>query len=153
LLTIRSKSSLQALLCLQALKEHRNNKFRSFLLPTLLILALPLILFPRLAYAAQEIIEGHEKLPKRGNKLLYLYTNQKINLHLKVIAKECGIAKKITCKVARHNFATASLNNGLTLEQTGLMLGHTHTQTTAIYGKMNINGIKSLRKNLETIYA
>jgi site-specific recombinase XerD len=102
---------------------------------------------------AQEIIDAHEKLPKRGNKLLYLYTNQKINLHLKVIAKECGIAKKITCKVARHTFATAALNSGLTLEQTGLMLGHTDTHTTAIYGKMNINGIKSQRKNLETIYA
>jgi hypothetical protein len=33
------------------------------------------------------------------------------------------------------------------------MLGHTDTHTTAIYGKMNINGIKSQRKNLETIYA
>ena len=103
--------------------------------------------------AAQEIIKEHDNLPQRGNKLLHLYSNQKVNQHLKIIAKECGITKKLTCKVARHTFATASLNNGLTLEQTGLMLGHTHTQTTAIYGKMNINGIKSLRKNMEEIYA
>ena len=34
------------MLCLQALKEHRNNKFRSFLLPTLLIRARLLTLLP-----------------------------------------------------------------------------------------------------------
>jgi site-specific recombinase XerD len=102
--------------------------------------------------AAQEIIKEHANLPQRGNKLVHLYSNQKINQDLKIIARECGITKKLTCKVARHTFATASLNNGLTIEQTGLMLGHTNNQTTAIYGKMNINGIKSLRKNMESIY-
>jgi len=84
--------------------------------------------------------------------LIYRYSNQKIIQNSKVIAKDCGIIKRLTCKVARHTFATANLNNGLTLEQTGLMLGHTHTKTTAIYGKMNINGIKALRGKLEAIY-
>ena len=44
--TIRSYISLHALLCLQAEKAHKNNKFLSFLLPTLLILLRPLILLP-----------------------------------------------------------------------------------------------------------
>ena len=44
--TIRSYKFLQALLYLQALKLHINNKFLSFWLPILLILGLPLILLP-----------------------------------------------------------------------------------------------------------
>src|SRR5690554_6721994 len=46
LLTIRSYTSRHALLCLQALKAQRNNKLRSFLLPTLLILLRPRTLLP-----------------------------------------------------------------------------------------------------------
>jgi integrase/recombinase XerD len=48
--------------------------------------------------AAQEIIKEHANLPQRGTKLLDLYSNQKINQHLKLIAKEYSITKKLSCK-------------------------------------------------------
>ncbi len=43
---ILKNNSLQALLCLQAEKEHKNNKFRNFPLPILLIRLFPLTLLP-----------------------------------------------------------------------------------------------------------
>src|SRR5690606_27277435 len=46
LFTIRSYISRHALLYLQALKAQRNNRLRSFLLPTLLILLRPRTLLP-----------------------------------------------------------------------------------------------------------
>ena len=46
LFTIRSQTSRQPLLCLQAVKEQRNNRLRNFLLPTLLILLRSLTLLP-----------------------------------------------------------------------------------------------------------
>jgi len=44
--TKRSLISLHALLCLHAEKAHKNNRFLSFLFPTLLILLRPLTLLP-----------------------------------------------------------------------------------------------------------
>lgn len=102
---------------------------------------------------ALRILEKHESLPKRNGELLQLYTNQKINENLKSIAKACGINKRLTCKVARHTFATAALNNGISLEQTGSMLGHTNPQTTRIYGKMSLEGLRKAKPKLANMYS
>ncbi len=60
-------------------------------------------------------------------------TQQKINEHLKIIAKFLGIKKKLTLHVARHTFATNYLKAGGKVHDLQLLLGHSNIQTTMIY--------------------
>lgn len=46
------------------------------------------------------------------------------------------ISKHLTSHIARHTFATMSLNNHVPLETISKMLGHTDIRTTQIYAKM-----------------
>ena len=66
-----------------------------------------------------------------------MISNQKINRHLKEIAKICGINKKLTFHSARHTFATTiTLTNGMPIETVSKMLGHNNLRTTQIYAKV-----------------
>ena len=65
-----------------------------------------------------------------------IITNQKLNCYLKEIADICGIEKNLTFHIARHTFATMSLNNHVPLETISKMLGHSDIKTTLIYAKM-----------------
>src|SRR5690606_28844359 len=72
-----------------------------------------------------------------GEKVLPLYSNQKINIYLKDIAKDCGIHKNLSFHVARHTFATTvMLSNGVPLETVSKLLGHTKLSTTQIYARV-----------------
>lgn len=102
---------------------------------------------------ASAIINAHAELPRRNYELLLLYSNQKVNYNLKLIAKECGIEKNLTCKVARHTYATIALNKGISLEKVGTMLGHTNTRTTRLYAKMSHEGLKSIKPVLSDLYS
>lgn len=66
----------------------------------------------------------------------YKISGQKINDGLKEIATKTKIAKPISCHIARHTFATLSLQLGLKIETISKLLGHTKTSTTMIYAKM-----------------
>lgn len=59
--------------------------------------------------------------------------DQKINAHLKEIAKICGIKKVVTFHVARHSFATNFLRLGGTIEKLQELLGHSSITETRIY--------------------
>jgi site-specific recombinase XerD len=88
---------------------------------------------------AQEIIEKYENHPvcKNENRLLPIFTNQKMNSYLKEIADICGIKKPLTFHIARHTFATTvTLSNGVPLETVSKMLGHTNLKTTQHYAKI-----------------
>ena len=64
-------------------------------------------------------------------------SNQKLNAYLKELADICGISKPITTHIARHTFATTVLlSNGVSMEATSKMLGHSSLKTTQIYGKI-----------------
>jgi integrase len=52
------------------------------------------------------------------------------------IGKLCGIKKHISSHLARHSFATLTLNNGVSIESVSKMLGHTNIATTQIYAKI-----------------
>ncbi len=72
-----------------------------------------------------------------SDKLLPLFSNQKINVYLKEIATGCGIRKNITFHVARHTFATTvMLTNGVPIETVSKLLGHTKLSTTQIYARV-----------------
>ncbi|MBK8625447.1 MAG: tyrosine-type recombinase/integrase [Saprospiraceae bacterium] len=64
-------------------------------------------------------------------------SNQKLNSYLKEIADICEIKKPLTTHIARHTFATTVLlSNGVSMEATSKMLGHSSLKTTQIYGKI-----------------
>ncbi len=88
---------------------------------------------------ALEIIEKYRDHPKciKDNKLLPMKSNQKLNAYLKELADICEIKKPLTMHIARHTFATTVLlANGVSMEATSKMLGHSSIKTTQIYGKI-----------------
>jgi len=88
---------------------------------------------------ALEIIERYKDHPICSNKniLLPMKSNQKLNAYLKELADICGISKPMTMNIARHTFATTVLlANGVSMEATSKMLGHSSIKTTQIYGKI-----------------
>lgn len=88
---------------------------------------------------ALAILEKYQDHPKcvKDNKLLPMKSNQKLNSYLKEIADICEIKKPLTTHIARHTFATTVLlANGVSMEATSKMLGHSSIKTTQIYGKI-----------------
>jgi len=80
--------------------------------------------------------EGHSYVIK-GEKLLPVSSNQKMNAYLKEIAVLCGINKNLTTHLARHTFATTiTLTNGVPIESVSKMLGHKSLKTTQHYAKI-----------------
>ena len=106
---------------------------------------------------ALDIINKYKNLSKSTNSktLLPLCSNQKTNVYLKEIAKDCGIHKNITFHVARHTFATTvMLSNGVPIETVSKLLGHTKLSTTQIYARVVESkiseDIQNLLKRFET---
>lgn len=88
---------------------------------------------------ALEIIDKYKDHPLCSNKnrLLPMKSNQKLNAYLKELADICEITKPLTTHIARHTFATTVLlANGVSMEATSKMLGHSSIKTTQIYGKI-----------------
>lgn len=88
---------------------------------------------------AEKIIRKYENHPfsTQADKLLPVYTNQKINEYLKTIADNCEIKKKLTFHIARHTFATTiTLGNNVSMESVSKMLGHKSIKTTQHYAKI-----------------
>lgn len=76
----------------------------------------------------------NDPLVTSKNRLVPMFSNQKVNDFLKLIAKACNIQKYITFHLARHTFATTvTLTNGVPIETVSRMLGHTKLSTTQIY--------------------
>ena len=88
---------------------------------------------------AMELIEKYADHPDcvSKNKLLPMKSNQKLNAYLKELADICEITKPLTMHIASHTFATTVLlSNGVSMEATSKMLGHSSIKTTQIYGKI-----------------
>ncbi len=87
-----------------------------------------------------EIIEKYKDHPRSRsfpNRVLPMMSNQTLNGYLKEIETLCGISKNLTHHLARHTFATTvCLLNGISMEATSGMLGHSSMRTTQIYGKI-----------------
>ncbi len=71
------------------------------------------------------------------DRLLPVFSNQKMNVYLKEIADACGITINLTFHIARHTFATTvTLNNGVPIETVSKMLGYKNLMTTQHYAKI-----------------
>ncbi len=78
-------------------------------------------------------------------------SNQKTNDHLKRIAKDCNINKRLSFHVARHTFATLGLTLGIPLEVISKLLGHTDIKTTQIYAHFRDGLLVSEMKKFENL--
>jgi integrase len=102
---------------------------------------------------AQQRLEaqaGQERKAARRNKktespaqgkaenlpIFKVYCNKTTNRILQDIGRNCGIGTHLTCHVARHTFATLSLQLGIPIEVVSRLLGHTSLKTTLIYAKV-----------------
>ncbi|MFS4457331.1 site-specific integrase [Maribacter sp. 2304DJ31-5] len=104
---------------------------------------------------AKEIIEKYTKntRPDVFGKLLPVFSNQKTNSYLKVIAKACGINKHMTFHTARHTFATTvTLSNGVPIETVSKLLGHTKLSTTQIYARVLQKKVGEDMQNLMDLF-
>jgi integrase/recombinase XerD len=87
---------------------------------------------------AEVIIDKYKEYPTvllTGN-IIPTLSNQKMNQYLKLIMELASINKTITCHVARHSFATNSLEHSIPIETVSKMLGHSNIKTTQIYAKI-----------------
>lgn len=79
------------------------------------------------------LVEEYAHGRKQGRLFDLLPSEQKINMHLKKIAEAAGITKKLTCKTARHTFATLyyqSTHDAFSLKE---ILGHSDLKDTLVY--------------------
>lgn len=88
---------------------------------------------------AEDIINKYQNNTNfiKGDHLLPVSSNQKMNAYLKEIADLCEIQKNLTFHLARHTFATTvTLTNGVPIESVSKMLGHKSLKTTQHYAKI-----------------
>lgn len=93
---------------------------------------IPLLEIPK------SIAEKYRNHPKAvaKNLVLPVISNQRMNSYLAEVATLAKINKHLTTHIARHTFATMSLNNHVPIESISKMLGHSDISTTQIYARM-----------------
>lgn len=85
---------------------------------------------------ARRILDGSQRSGARHALLFRVPSNQKYNDYLKLMGNYARIDKNITSHVARHTFATISIELGMPIEIIGKILGHKELKTTKIYSKI-----------------
>ncbi len=83
-----------------------------------------------------QILSPAFRILEKYDFCLPVYSNQKMNEYLKVIADIAHIKKNLTSHCARHTFATWALSQGVRIETVSKMLAHKDIQTTQIYAKI-----------------
>ena len=95
-------------------------------------------LYAPLAEQAVSILQGMEK--EKGNDFVFFnlsrITKCTVNNTLKRWAKAAGINKNLHFHVARHTFATLSLNSGIDIYTVSKFMGHTRLSVTQRYTKV-----------------
>lgn len=85
---------------------------------------------------AVKLIEKYKGTAKH-KKLFPMLHNTSINPHLKKIAKQCGINRRLTYHMARHTFASQiCLSQGVPIETVSKAMGHKNISTTQRYAKV-----------------
>ena len=88
-----------------------------------------------------------------GSPLFPRLSQQKINDHLKEIARVANIRKRLTFHVARHTFASNFLEAGGHVEVLQQLLGHSNLRETMIYVHINQEQKRRQIQALSNLYA
>lgn len=84
------------------------------------------------------------------SKLLPMQSCGRLNKNLKVIAKLCGLKRKLIFHAGRHTYASEiCLSQGVPIETVSRMLGHRDLRSTQIYAKISNNKISEDTDRLE----
>lgn len=99
--------------------------------------------------AIAEKYQSHPKAVEK-NVVIPVISNQRMNSYLADIATKAELSKHLTTHIARHTFATMSLNNNVPIETIAKMLGHADIATTQIYARLLD---KTISSNMGTMRA
>ncbi|WP_455672524.1 site-specific integrase [Phocaeicola sp.] len=96
-----------------------------------------------------QILEKYKGLAP-DDKLLPMLSCGRLNKNLKVIAKLCGLKRKLIFHVGRHTYASEiCLSQGVPIETVSRMLGHRDLRSTQIYAKISNDKISEDTDRLE----
>ena len=82
---------------------------------------------------ALNLLTSESEGRSEGRIFLHLQCDQVINRHLKLMAQQLGINKKVSAKTGRHTFATIYLRKTKDLSSLQSLLGHSNIRETMIY--------------------
>lgn len=103
-------------------------------------------------HRAIEIYNKYEENRIETGFIIPRMSNQKINAYLKTIADLVGIKKHLSHHTARHTAATTIfMQNGISLETTGKLLGHRSIKSTQIYAKITNFMLKDAADKLNKV--
>jgi integrase len=94
---------------------------------------------------AMKILNEQRELQKDGKDFVFPWCsdkpearirNKEANVMLKTWAKDAGLTKRLHFHMARHTFATMTLEHGADLYTVSKLLGHSKITTTTIYAKV-----------------
>lgn len=103
-----------------------------------------------LADRALQLIEKAREKAQDSEYLFVLPTNQACNRRLKTWVKQIGINKRVSYHVARHSFATNTLDKNVELYTVSKLLGHSDISTTQIYAQVTMRQKKEAINRLES---
>ena len=86
-----------------------------------------------LSKSAEKLVSFYKDGRDQGTLITGLPTDQEINRMLKKICREAGIQKNVSCKAARHTFATIFQMKNRDIVTLKELLGHTSLNTTLVY--------------------
>lgn len=91
------------------------------------------------------------KSERKTEKIFNMVAISCVSVNLEKVARLCGIERRITYHMARHNFGTlVTLSQGVPLETVSRMMGHKCFRTTQIYARMTNRKVNEDMKRLAT---
>lgn len=102
----------------------------------------------RLLDIPRGILEKYEG-ERAGDRLFNMPSRSALTNNMPKLAKACGIERKLTYHMSRHNFGTLmTLSQGVPLETVCQMMGHKNMRTTQIYARLTHQKVDEDMKKL-----
>ncbi len=89
--------------------------------------------------------------PRSGRERRHHVMESGLQKAVKRAARNAGIDKRVTCHTLRHSFATAMLENGVTIRMLQELMGHADVKTTEIYTHVMDKDISKLTSPLDRV--
>lgn len=94
------------------------------------------------------IIEKYRQ-ERKSDKIFNMPSSTALTYNMRKIAQLCGIERRLTYHMARHNFGTLiTLSQGVPLETVCQMMGHKNMSTTQIYARLTHQKVDEDMKKL-----